>query len=300
MKTNLPDFSLLPALKTLLIEKNVSRAADKMNLSQPAMSRIFTRLKSEFNDPLMVRTGNQYQLTPRGHIVLQQLNQLMPQLEAIWQSDDLPLSEIEQTLVLSGTDMDIVYVSERIHQIQLQAPKLHLAIRSGNPRIFDDVINGEVDLALTAFEDERAGLYRKIVTDEPFVVVTGKNNPYTPETLDLDNYLQSRHGKFSFAESTRGRIDAALKHMGLKRQISLSLPTFLQIPSFLADPHILFSVPQSFANYLAQHFEVKILPLPFEVQSLSIYLYWHERLHFSQLHRWVRESLLKPASDNLN
>ncbi len=289
------DLSLLPALKTILTEKNISRASEKMKLSQPAMSRIFSKLRKEFNDPLMVRAANQYQLTPRAQILLQQLNQLLPQLDNLWQSGELELSEIEQTMVISGTDMDIVYISEALSKIQLRAPKLKLAVRSSSPRVIDLIINAEVDLALTAFEDERAGLYRKELTSESFVVVAGKNNNLNPEELDLQTYLTYRHGKFSFAEPTRGRVDAALEQLGLQRNISLSLPTFLQIPSFLADPKLLFSVPSSFANYLAQHFAIKILPLPFKTLSLPIYIYWHERQHQNKLHRWVRQTLINSS-----
>lgn len=287
------ELNLLPALKVILTEKNISRAAEKLNLSQPATSRVFNRLKKTFNDPLMVRAGNRYQLTPRGKILLQQMGQLLPLLDNLWQSDELDLSQIKQTLVLSGTDMDIVYISKQLNDIQIKAPNLHVAIRTSTPRVLDEVINAEVDLALTAFEDERAGLYRKMITNESYVVVTGKNNSLTADTLNLETYLSYPHGRFSFAEATRGRVDAALEYLGFSRNVRLSLPSFLQIPAFLGDPQLLFSVPSSFANYLATHFEIKILPLPFEARSLPIYLYWHERQNNNKLHRWVRESLFQ-------
>jgi DNA-binding transcriptional LysR family regulator len=285
------SLSSLPALKMLLTEKNISRSAEKMNLSQSAMSRLFARLKLEFDDPLMVRTGTQYQLTPRAQVLLQQLNQLLPQIDSLWHNNDVVLSEVEQTLVISGTDMDIVHISNKLNIIRSQAPKLQFAIRTSSPRVVDEVLRAEVDFALTAFEDQRAGLYRKLITEETFVVVAGKNCPLQAGELDLKTYLDYKHGKFSFAESTRGCVDAALESQGVQRKISLSLPTFLQIPSFLEDPELLFSVPASFASYLKQHFDIKILPLPFSTRRLPIYLYWHERLHQNPLHKWVRDSL---------
>ncbi|MGX5172545.1 LysR family transcriptional regulator [Aliikangiella sp. IMCC44653] len=287
------DLNLLPALKVLLTQKNVSRAADMMQLSQPAMSRIFSRLKQEFDDPLMVRAGNQYQLTPRAQILLSQLTQLLPEIESLWLNDEVTLEEAEQTIVLAGTDMDVVYVSDRINQIQLAAPKLNFAIRSTTPRSLDSLISGEIDLVLTAFNDSRAGLYRQLLTQEEFVVVAGKDCVLSADSLDLETYLKQRHGKFSFEEPTRGRVDAALEQLGKQRLISLSLPTFLQIPQFLADSSLLFSVPRSFANYLATHFAIKILPLPFATRHLEIYLYWHERQHQHRLNRWIRQRLLK-------
>jgi len=293
------DLSLLPALKVLLSEKNVTRAAERMDLSQPAMSRVLAKLRQDFADPLMVRAGNQYQLTPRAQLLAQQLNQLMPQLENLSQSDDLCLSEIEQTLVIAGTDMDVVYISDALSQLQRQAPKLKVAIRASTPRTIDDLLSAEVDMVLTAFEDDRAGLYRKTLTCEDFVVVAGHHCPLQADQLDLDTYLSFRHGKFSFAEPTRGRVDAALEQLGVRRNISLSLPTFLQIPPFLSDRRLLFSLPRSFAYYLANHFDIKILPLPFEPRPLVIYLYWHERQHHNKLHRWSRETLLSHGTGGI-
>ena len=294
------DYSQLPALKILLTEKNVSRAADRMGLSQPAMSRIFAKLKRDFADPLMVRAGNQYQLTTRAQVLLQQLNQLMPQIENLWQGDELTLDEIDQTVVISGTDMDVVYISDAISQMCQKAPNLHFAIRTSTPRTIDDLLSAEVDLVLTAFDDERAGIYRQTLFEEHFAVVAGKNCPLKACDMNLETYLAQRHGKFSFAEPTRGRVDAALEELGIRREISLSLPTFLQIPPFLSDPELLFSVPKSFAQYLANHFAIKILPLPFKPRPLKIYLYWHERQHHNKLHQWVRQNLLRSQINPLS
>ena len=123
-------------------------------MSQPAMSRIFAKLKKSFNDPLMVRVGNRYELTSRAQSILQQLNLLMPQLEMLNQDDQFELSKVQQTIDIAGTDMDIVYVSERITQIQKEASNLTFAIRANRLRILDDVISGEVDFALTVSDDQ--------------------------------------------------------------------------------------------------------------------------------------------------
>ena len=293
------DLNLLPALRRLLTEKNISRAAELMEQSQPAMSRSFAKLKKQFNDPLMVRTGNQYQLTPKAQKLLQQLNQLLPQVENLWMSSELDLKTLEQKVVLSGTDMDVIFVSEALQAIQSQAPNLLLDIRASTPRVLEDVVDGHVDLALTAFESDLSGLYRKQVARESFVVVTGEHSHFDDCNLDLEAYMNAKHGKFSFAEPTRGKVDAALEQMGLRRDVHILLPTFLQIPAFLNDPELLFSVPENFGFYLQKQFKIKLLPIPFKVAPIPIYLYWHERLHASPLHRWLREQILSVKAQAL-
>jgi len=122
------DLNLLPALRRLLMEKNISRAAELMGQSQPAMSRVFAKLKKQFDDPLMVRTGNQYQLTPKAQKLLQQLNQLMPQVENLWMSSELELKNIEQKVVFAGTDMDIIFVSGALQDIHRQIRALYQSV----------------------------------------------------------------------------------------------------------------------------------------------------------------------------
>ncbi len=286
------DLNLLPALQVLLQELNVSRAAEKLDVSQPAMSRILTRLREQFDDPLLVRTGNQYQRTVFAERLLQNLNQVMPELAQLSQKQSFDPASVDQTVIISGTDMDIVYLSRGVRRIQKLAPNLELAIRTSHPRVLDDLVEGRIDLALTAFENDRSGLYRKLMSEENFVAIVDNRSPLTSKNLTLKRYLDHRHGKFSFAEPTLGRIDAALEAMGKRRQVTLQLPTFSQIPPFLKESELIFSVPKSFADYLEQHFPVKQLPLPFKVQTICIYLYWHQRQHNNPLHRWVRQQLL--------
>jgi len=288
----LPDLNLLPSLQALLQEKNVSRAASRIGITQSAMSRSFARLRKELDDPLMVRVNNQYHLTSRAEKLLVKLNQLLPDVIEFWLAEDFDLTTTNQNIHIAGTDMDTVFVRERIRRIQKLAPDLRLSIRSNNPRMVDDLLSGEIDFLFTAMEDERAGLYRKPVTSESYVAVMRENSPLTEKSLDLKKYLQHRHGMFSFVEPIRVKVDDALAAKGLKRNITLSLPTFSQIPPFLTDSDLIFSLPKSFAEYLSEYFPIKILPLPFEVKPLTIYLYWHQRKHSSKLHRWIREQLL--------
>ena len=294
----LPDLNLLPSLQALLQEKNVSRAAGRIGITQSAMSRSFARLRKELGDPLMVRVNNQYHLTSRAENLLLKLNQLMPDMIEFWQAENFDLTTTKQNIHIAGTDMDTVFVRQRINRIQKLAPDLRLSIRSNSPSMVDDLLSGEIDLLFTAIEDERAGLYRKQVTIESYVAVVRKTSQLSEKSLDLKNYLQHRHGMFSFVEQTRAKVDDALAAEGLKRNITLSLPTFSQIPPFLVDSDLIFSLPKSFAEYLGEYYPIKILPLPFNVEPLVIYLYWHQRKHSNKLHRWIREQLLHNLSSD--
>ncbi len=288
----LNDFNLLKHLHALLSERNVSRAAEKMAMTQSAMSRSFAKLKIELQDPLMVRVNNQYALTERATQLKAQLDQLMPQLSHFGVPESLELASIEREVHLAGTDLDILYVEKGIKKIQQMAPNLRLSIRSNSLRMIDDLITGEIDFLMTAIEDQRSGLYRRMVAKDEYVAVTGKKNNLTAKNFTIESYLQYRHGMFSFAEKSRVKVDDALAKLGKKRQVTLSLPSFSQIPPFLDDGQLIFSVPRGFASHLDKHLPIKILPLPFKVKPLQIYLYWHERHQSSPLHQWLKDCLL--------
>jgi LysR family transcriptional regulator, nod-box dependent transcriptional activator len=288
----LTDFNLLRHLHALLNERNVSRAAEKMAMTQSAMSRSLARLREQLQDPLMVRINNQYTLTERAINLKIELDQLIPQLSQFGVPESLDLASIEREVHLAGTDLDILYVEKGIKKIQQMAPNLRLSIRSNSLRMIDDLITGEIDFLMTAIEDQRSGLYRRRVAKDDYVAVTGMDNKLTAKNLNIDSYLQHRHGMFAFAEKSRVKVDDALAKLGKKRQVTLSLPSFSQIPPFLDDGQLIFSVPRGFANHLDKHLAIKILPLPFKVKPLEIYLYWHERHQSSHLHQWFKNCLL--------
>lgn len=286
------DLNLLPSLQVLLAEKNISRAAEIVGITQSAMSRSFARLKKELQDPLMVRVNNQYTLTDTAVRLKAELEQIMPKLNQFGEMKSLDLKSENREIHIAGTDLDILTVRQGIKKIQQEAPNLRLSIRNNSPRMIDDLLSAEIDFLFTAMDDERAGLYRRLVASDSFVAVVAHNSPLAESNFDLDAYLTHKHGMFAFAEKTRVKVDEALSLQGQQRKIALSLPSFSQIPPFLNDNQLIFSLPQGFANYLAKHYPIRILPLPFEVEPLNIYLYWHQRNQSNELHRWIKNCLL--------
>ncbi|WP_448547485.1 LysR family transcriptional regulator [Thalassotalea fusca] len=288
----LSDLNLLPALHILLQERHISRAAQRAGLSQPAMSRVLGKLRQQFHDDLLVRTGTEYQLTPKASHLKQQLNSLIPELEQLHQSEAFSPCSSDKMVRIAGTDMDVLMLTDNIHRIQTQAPKLSLSFKQTNMQITDQVLNGDLDFAITAANDDRAGLHRIVLWRQAYAVVVDKNSPLSADNFTLDDYLAHRHGAYNLSDVHRGPVDFALAQLNCQRKITLRLPTFIQIPALLAKSDLMFSVPDKFAEYLAKHHSVKILPLPFDVQPFNIYLYWHHRLHNSQLHKWLRDALI--------
>jgi DNA-binding transcriptional LysR family regulator len=286
------EMSLLPALHILLTERHVTKAAARMNLTQSAMSRVLAKLRIQFDDVLLVRTGNEYQLTPKAQALLPNLNQLLPEMAQLWQPIEFSPETVDQTITLSGTDMDIVLLRKGIRKLQEQADKLKLTITTSTTKTLDQVLAGEIDIGVSASDDERSGIHRKLLLEDKFVAVVDGKSHLSQDDFDLECFLSLRHGVFSIDTHKRVRVDAALANIGKQRQVVLHLPTFAQIPALVIDSDLVFCLPESFAIFLAKNYTIKLLHLPFDVDPINIYLYWHERQHNSELHRWVRNTLI--------
>ena len=153
------DLNLLPALHVLLQQRNVTRAAMQVGLSQSAMSRVLAKLRDQFNDELLVRIGIEYQLTPKAVLLNQQLNRLMPELQELHHQQQFCPENAQQTVTIAGTDMDVVLLSSGIHAIQDQAPNLVLSFKPTNYQAIDSLLDGGLDFAVLTGNEERSGLH---------------------------------------------------------------------------------------------------------------------------------------------
>ena len=299
MKQLKPEIlSLLPALQALLKERHVSRAAERVDTSQPQMSRILIKLRKHFDDHLLVRSGSQYQLTPKAQQLIVDLDNLLPQVAKLWEPTEFSPADSHQTLTIAGTDMDVLLISDKIKQIQQQAPNLRVAISNSTPYVLDRLLEGQFDIALIATDDDRAGLYRKLWLQDEYVIVLDKQHALANKKLTLAHYLKARHCAFGFKSNRQGYIDGALERMGKSRKLVLKVPNSTQLPALFLGTDLLCSMPRGMAEFLAKLYPIKLRPLPFETPKLKIYMYWHQRQHQSPLHSWVRGILLPKSSNS--
>ncbi|MCJ8271139.1 MAG: LysR family transcriptional regulator [Psychrosphaera sp.] len=287
---NKHQMALLPALYALLTEKNVSKAASRMNLTQPAMSKILTQLRTQFNDELLVRCAKQYLLTTRAEQVLSELHHLMPQIESIWKPAILNLDTVDKKISLSGTDMDIMVASKALMTIVNSAKHLQLTISSSHEYSVEDLLQGKIDFLFTAFNSDHSGLYRKLWLQSEYVFVSHKDNARVKSTMMLQDYLDLPHIAFQLSNSNQTAVDIALKALGHQRKISLWVPTFVQAVAFIkAQPSdFVLAIPRVFVEYLDDIQSLTISALPFDIEPLQIYFYWHKKGHNDSLNKWIR------------
>lgn len=290
------DLNLLVVLQALLEQRHVTRAAERLNMSQPAVSRALSRLRRTFNDPLLVRTSTGYDLSARAFMLKPQLEQLLGSLEKLVSPPRFDPGKSNDTVRIYGLDPEVSIILPHLFALmRREAPEMFLDIRSEPRGQFELLDTGEVHFALTAFTP-RSGLehYRRLRVEVPqFVVLMHEDHPLARQPLTLDNYLAAPHGMVSITGRGSALVDRALSETGRKLYTPLRLSSFANVAQFCETGGVLFHLPRVFAEQACKGrpLVVREPPLELGIESPTTYLYWHERHHHDPMCQWVREQV---------
>lgn len=300
LKVNLAsiDLNLLVALQALLDEQNVTRAAVRVGLSQPAMSRALGRLRDMFNDQLLVRTSKGMSPTPRAAALAEPLGKVLSGVDQMIQPPEFDPGTAEGRRRIATTGYgSLVMVPLVIGRFYQEAPKLDLDILNMHGSTVHDLETGAIDLAIGGLgvDTMPAGFYQQNLFDDRFVCVVRENHPVIGKGLTLENYTELSHGLMTVTGDGPGVIDGVLKRIGVQRRIALRLPHPLVAPIAAAESDLIFTLPQRLAVRLQEIANVVILEPPVEISSeigsFAVRQHWHERHHHDPSHIWLRNLL---------
>ncbi len=297
------DLNLLVVLQQLLRERHVSKAAEQLNMSQPAVSRALQRLRQMLGDELLVRTSQGYDLSARALLLQAQLDQLLEDTQRLITEPEFIPETSMQTVRFYGPDPEINhYLPPLFAQIRQQAPQMRMQVRSDPQDNFALLEAGEVHFVLTALQPEVniSHLYGLKLTDLVFTVVMNKDHPLAKGEVSIEDYLNAKHGMVALTGRGSSLLEQYLMvrgYLGPGEQLDtpLHLSSFYAISSFAEHSDVLFHVPKYFTedvirgrNLIARD----ILPEVLSIQpNKHVYLYWHQRHHQDPMCCWVRELL---------
>ena len=286
------DLNLLVVFVVFAEERNVSRAADRLLLSQPAVSRALQRLRDMFHDNLFVRTAEGYELTPQGQRLLQELEVLLPKLDRLLSGTSFDPAVEEANFRLAVTDnAAAVLVPILCRKILPSAKKVHFDFVAWHRGSFDDVAHGRVDLAFASNAVEAPSpLQRQTVYEEQFVCVAdGKRR--LPRSLTLEQYLELEHISISILGGIQVSPDKALAAMGHKRKIAIHVPYFEAAIRAVQGTNLIAMIPGKFLAGVAHNPAIKVLSPPPEIAGFRYVMTWHPRLNSDAAHAWLRETM---------
>ncbi|WP_040661392.1 LysR family transcriptional regulator [Neptuniibacter caesariensis] len=290
------DLNLLVVLQALIDEQHVSKAAERLNMSQPAVSRALQRLRTTLQDPILVRTGSGYDLSARAVVLREQLSHVLHEVQAIMQPEQFDPMQAEGVLKLTGLDLELILLMpDVIRMLREKAPNLRVEVVPQLPEHFELLERGDVHFTITGlFPQTHHDQYRRIeIARTGHVCVMDRDNPLAKGELSLQDYANASHGLVSITGKGPGMMDDALGEFGYKRKVMLRLANFMSVAQFCQQSDLIFTLPKIMATHLAQGTSLVLRPLPkeFALPEVVLYMYWHDRYHHDPMCSWVRAEL---------
>jgi DNA-binding transcriptional LysR family regulator len=290
------DFDLLPVFETLLIERSVSRAARRLHVSQPAVSRALARLRAQFDDPLFVRTPGGMEPTPRA---LAAAETVLPALQAlrdaVAHASAFDPRTTDARLRVSMGDYECVTLLPRLfRELETRAPGIRLSVVRVPPgEAHASLAHGEVDLVVGQHRPPAKLFHAQPLFEEPFVCLVRAGHRFADRKPGLDAFCSARHILVYPAGTgnLRGFVDRALERIGRSRAVVLSLPHFLAAPHLLRESDAVLTLPASVARLYEKLLRLESFPPPLEIECYRVGMLWHQRHHADPAACWLRSAI---------
>lgn len=290
----------LRCLIVLVEMGSATQAAQRLGMSQPAVSHMLQRLRRTFGDPLLVRVGLRMVPTPRAHELVGQARELLAnasQLLAPTPPFDPGTYEGRWSLSMPEY-VDCRMTAGLVELLQARAPSSSLIVYPPNPAEADRMLEvGELDLRLGWVDRSNPTMRSRPLYAESFSCLYRRGHPSVRGGLSLERYIAADHVRVQVSRpSTASRaIDAAVQRMGLDLRVALTVPSLLSLGQAVAASNLVATVPSGMARTLAGLHELELAALPLKIPQLTVAMYWHERVQTDRRHRWLRALVAEVA-----
>jgi len=286
------DLNLLVVFTVLAEERHVSRAAARLLLSQPAVSRALQRLRDMFHDDLLVRTGVGYEPTPQGLRLMRELETMLPRLDRLLSGSSFDPAVEEATFRIAATDNASTLLAPLIcRDVLPAAKKVRVDFTVFRPEVFEDLTHGRVDLVLSAENVEiPSPLVSETIFEEEFVCVVAAESSYRRK-LTIKQYMAAEHIAISIQGGTQTIPDKPLVAQGYRRQVVMTVPYFHAAIRSVVGTELIATAPRRLAMGEAHHPGIRLVAPPVEVAPFGYVMTWHPRVNTDAAHAWLRETV---------
>ncbi|PIE44175.1 MAG: LysR family transcriptional regulator [Gammaproteobacteria bacterium] len=302
------DLNQLVHLDVLLREQNVTKASTHLGITQSAMSNSLKRLRSLFNDPLLVRTSEGMTPTEFALEIRPAIRNILGNIEQIILPDKSFDPKSDRVFRIMASDYaESTLIPQLLSQVRQEAPNITLDVLTPSDVSFEDVEQGRVDMAINRFDTIPQSFHQRIIWTDTFSCVMNSNNPLV-DKFTLASYLKANHiwvSKTGFGigvgvnpEDVQhlGWVDEALMKIGKKRKISVFTRHY-QIAMLLAQqPDLIVTLPSRATRLKVNNPHLVIKDPPFEIPPFELKMAWSPLLHHNAGHQWLRKAIFKIAT----
>lgn len=289
------DLNLLTVFDAIYSEMNISRASDNIGMSQSAMSHALSRLRVMLDDELFIRSGNAFTPTIRARELAGPIQQSLQGIAtAIMGGMEFDCCNSDRTFnIVLGDVGEISILPALLEKLNDLNASVKLKVLNPAVKEVDTLLkNGELDLMFThrpVFNDD---IELQTAYLDSCGCLLNSSHPVISDTLDMNAYLKSSHVALELVEDEIPVVDGLLHTQGLSRNIALSIHNIHAIPWLVKSTDLLATLPMLLASRYASDFDLKLFPLPFELE-LPFYLMWKKGLSSDEGGIWLRELVLE-------
>ncbi|HXA46726.1 MAG TPA: LysR family transcriptional regulator [Burkholderiaceae bacterium] len=302
------DLNLLRVFDSVMTEQNLTRAANRLAMTQPAVSNALKRLRDALGDELLMRTAHGVKPTPRAEELWPAVRRALSELEEAVAPTEFDISKVQATFRMAMADATaVLWLPSLVRSIESDAPGVNvrmvpLTTREPRPML----LRGDIDLAIGFFPGVVAqlsgGPYTPIRHERlysgQYVCVMRKNHPLANQELTIDAYCGANHLLVSFSGRAHGLTDDALAQINRERRILLTVNQFFTAGRVVASSDLITVLPRHLIASTGMTGSLISKELPFKLPEVHVDMLWHERDARSPAHRWLREHLTTMLSED--
>jgi DNA-binding transcriptional LysR family regulator len=301
------DLNLLRVFDAVMTEQNLTRAASRLAMTQPAVSNALRRLRDTLGDELLIRTAHGVKPTPRAEELWPTVRKALSQLEDAVAPTVFDVARAQATFRMAMADSTAaLLLPALVRTIESEAPGVNVRmvpLTTREPRPI--LLRGDIDLAIGFFPGVVAQLaggpdtpirHERVYSGQ-YVCVMRKNHPLAKEPLTLDAYCSANHLLVSFSGRAHGLTDEALAQLNRERRILLTVNQFFTAGRVVANSDLITVLPRHLIASTGMTGSLISKELPFKLPDVHVDMLWHERDARNPAHKWLREHVNTMTSD---
>ena len=293
------DLNLLPVLDALLRRRNVTRAAEDVGLSQPAMSRALGRLREVLGDELLVRARGGLVLTPRAQALAPRLTATLAELKGLYAEPAFDPGRANRTLTLAATDLHTTLLLPRIMaRLAVEAPGLSLRVESIGPDIVERVESGAVDLTFAVgHQPLPPGAATEVFARDRLSLVMRRNHPAANRAWQVEDYAAFDHVGIRLMGDSQSEVDALLAARGVARRMAVVTPHFSAALATVAVTDLVTTLSHAYARRFADLYELRLVQTPFGATDFDLSMVWSLARSADPVMTWLRSVVKDVAAE---
>lgn len=286
------NLNLLISLKALLDERNVTLAAERLNFTQPTMSRNLSHLREYFQDALLVRSGKEFILSSLAQDLNDKLDTVINAIESLFEISFEP-SIAEREFIIAAPDYVVHYVlCDVLTFLSQKESQLCFCVKNWDEAAKDQLIAGDVHLAISIDSKFPPNMYHRPVDEDCLVVAFRRDHPLSREKdLGVNDFVAYPHIAVITGGGWMDIVDRPLRELGKRRRIKVKLSSYGAALKIAKQSDLLVVLPQHVARNTLDDDSLLYRPLPFKVPKVQMTLWWHECHQNDPAHKWLREEI---------